>query len=120
MALTHTCRTALSTGSLLLFMAVPTMAWGQTLQPQSPASNQAVATSSSDNSYNDAQNDLDSCRIHRVTSLPGSHQFASDFIEAIASDPDPAAYDPDLIWGLTADLSSAAQLEAGSTVSLTR
>jgi hypothetical protein len=105
MALTHTCRTALSTRSLLLFIAVPTMAWGQTLQPQSPASNQAVATSSSDNSYNDAQNDLDSCRIHRVTSLPGSHQFASDFIEAIASDP--AANDPDLIWGLTADLSSA-------------
>jgi hypothetical protein len=41
-----------------------------------------------------------------VTGLPGSHQFASDFIETIATDPDPAAKNPDTIWGLTADLSN--------------
>lgn len=51
----------------------------------------------------DAQTDLDNCRVHRVTGIPGSHQFASDFIETIATDP--SADDPDLIWGLTADLS---------------
>ena len=36
----------------------------------------------------DAKRDLDSCRVHVVRSLPGSHEFASDFVEAMASDPD--------------------------------
>jgi hypothetical protein len=49
--------------------------------------------------------DLNSCRIHEVNSLPGSHQFASGFIESIATDPDPEARDPNVVWGLTADLS---------------
>ena len=40
-----------------------------------------------------------------MTGLPGSHQFASDFIESIATDPSGAG-DPDVIWGLTADLST--------------
>jgi hypothetical protein len=62
--------------------------------------------SSSDNIDGDTANDLDNCRVHRVTSLPGSHRFASDFIEAIASDPDPGVDDPDVMWGLTADLSN--------------
>ncbi len=65
------------------------------------------SSSSSDDSDGDnLRTDLDSCHIHEVKSLPGSHQFASNFIEAIASDPDPGAKDPDVIWGLTADLSS--------------
>ena len=87
--------------------------WGQTLQPQTPAPDHAVVPGpsaqsdpSSDNRLHKITGDLESCRVHRVTSLPGSHQFASDFIEAIASDPDPGANDPDVIWGLTADLSS--------------
>ena len=89
-------------------MAIPMMGWGQTLQ--TPAPNHAAVTSSSPSSadsQHDAENDLDNCRVHRVTSLPGSHQFASDFIETIASDPDPSATDPDVMWGLTADLSTA-------------
>jgi BNR/Asp-box repeat. len=53
------------------------------------------------------QDDLDSCRVVKVTSLPGSHEFAGDFIEALASDPDPKASDPDVVWGLTTDLSEA-------------
>lgn len=108
MALTHTCRAVLSRRSRLLLIAVAMMGWGQTLQLQTPSSNPAVAngSSSSDKNDADAEKNLDSCRVRRVTSLPGSHQFASDFIEAIASDPDPAATDPDVIWGLTADLSS--------------
>jgi len=103
MALTHTCRATLSRRSLFLLMAVPMLAWGQTRQP--PAPHHAVATRSSSPSHtsdDNVKNDLDSCRIHQVTGLPGSHQFASDFIETIASDPK----DPDLIWGLTADLSN--------------
>lgn len=49
--------------------------------------------------------DLENCRVHRVTSLPGSHQFASEYIETIAGDP--SNNNPDVIWGLTADLSQA-------------
>jgi hypothetical protein len=64
-----------------LLMATSMMAWGQVPLP-------------------------DSCHIQQVTNLPGSHQFGSDFIEAMASDPDPKAKDPDAVWGLTADLSS--------------
>ena len=84
-------------------MAVPMMGRGQTPPPHIAAPNHAAVTDSSDD---DVKNDLDSCRVHRVTGLPGSHQFASDFIETIASDPDPGANDPDVIWGLTADLSN--------------
>ena len=84
-------------------MAVPMMGRGQTPPPHTAAPNHAAVTDSSDD---DVKNDLDSCRVHRVTGLPGSHQFASDFIETIASDPDPRANDPDIIWGLTADLSN--------------
>lgn len=53
-----------------------------------------------------ARRDLDSCQIHQVTSLPGSHRFASDFIEAMASDPNPTVKDANVVWGLTADLNS--------------
>jgi hypothetical protein len=110
MALLHTRRAALTTRGFFLLMIVPMIAWGQTLHPQSPALHHAFNSSSpssnSDNTDSDVESDLDSCRVHRVTSLPGSHQFASDFIEAIASDPDPAAKDPDALWGLTADLSN--------------
>src|ERR1700735_289096 len=109
MALTNTCRAALNIRSLFLLVAVLLIGWGQLLQPQTPAPNHSIVTSSSsspENSNGDLKDDMDSCRVHRVTSLPGSHQFASDFIEAIASDPDPGANDPDVIWGLTADLST--------------
>ena len=43
----------------------------------------------------------DPCRIHEVTGLPGSHEFASHFLEAIAADP----ANPHAVFGLTADLS---------------
>ena len=86
------------------------MAWGQTPPSQPLAPNRAAVAGSpsSEDSGTEAANDSDSCRVHRVTSLPGSHQFASDYIETIAGDPDPGAKDDsDLIWGLTADLSTA-------------
>jgi hypothetical protein len=113
MALTHTCRAAIKWKNLFLLVAVLMMGWVQTLQSQTPAQVlAAVANSSSpDNNDGAVKNDLDNCRVHRVTSLPGSHQFASDFIEAIASDPDPGTRDSDLIWGLTADLSDAVPVQ---------
>jgi hypothetical protein len=43
--------------------------------------------------------------VQQVTAFPGSHQFATDFIETIATDPDANRDDPVMIWGLTADLS---------------
>ena len=51
---------------------------------------------------NSAASDLDRCRVHRITGFPGSHQFASDFIETLATDP--ADPDSETIYGLTADL----------------
>jgi hypothetical protein len=73
-----------------LLLAAPLMAWGQTPLPQTAA---------------------DSCRVRRVTDLPGSRQFASDFLEAMAADPDPKARDANFVWGLTADLSSRVPAE---------
>ena len=81
----------------LLWVAVPLMACGQ-----SPPSHDPALQSS-----NPAKTDLDACRSHEVRSLPGSHQFASDFIETmintIAADPK----DPPATWGITADLSDS-------------
>jgi hypothetical protein len=68
---------------LLPWIVVPMMAWGQV--PQHAA---------------------DSCHIREVTELPGSHEFASHFLEAMAGDPNPNAKDRNVVWGLTADLSS--------------
>jgi hypothetical protein len=69
---------------------------------QSPPSHDTVLQSP-----NPAKTDLDACRSHEVRSLPGSHHFASDFIETmintIASDP----IDPPATWGITADLSDS-------------
>ena len=41
-----------------------------------------------------------------MKSLPGSHEFASDFIETIATDPDPRGRNRNAVWALTADLST--------------
>lgn len=51
-----------------------------------------------------AQQDLSACRADRVTGLPGTHEFAADFIETIATDPNPTAADANTIWAVTADL----------------
>jgi hypothetical protein len=69
----------------------------QTLAPNNAASQSPIG--------NNEKNDSDSCHAHRVTSLPGSHAFGSEFIVAMASDPDPEAKDSSTVWALTADLS---------------
>ena len=51
-------------------------------------------------------NGLNDCGVHEVLSLPGSHQFASSFLEAIVTDPNPKAIDTHSMWALSADLSS--------------
>ncbi|WP_158748173.1 hypothetical protein [Acidobacterium sp. S8] len=53
----------------------------------------------------DAKKDADSCYVRQVKSLPGSHDFAADFIEVIATDPSPKNKNHNVVWGLTADLS---------------
>jgi len=83
------------------------MAWGQASQSLQPLQVQAAQTAvHADSDADRAQKDLDSCRVHQVTGLPGSHQFASDFIEAMATDPNPRTRGRNVVWGLTADLSS--------------
>src|SRR5258707_13165535 len=75
---------------LLLLMAAPLIAWGQIPSTQIPAPNSLTiksptqeasskvaavnssSPSSDDSDGENARRDLDSCHIHRVTSLPGS------------------------------------------------
>jgi hypothetical protein len=90
------------------------MAQAQTSSPLMPAGefrSSLIASSVDHGDVEKRRKDLDSCRTHEVKSLPGSHQFASDFIETIAIDPDPRSKHPNVIWGLTADLSSEVAFE---------
>ena len=84
----------------LFLIAALLIVWGQIALSQTapviPFSDESDA----------AKRDLDNCHIHEVRSLPGSHHFGSDFIEATARDPNPRAIDRNVVWGLTADLSS--------------
>ena len=66
-------------------LAAPLMAWGQKA---------------------DAGADANECYVHEVKTLPGSHGFAADFIEVIATDPIASAKDRNAIWALNADLHS--------------
>jgi len=104
---TYAYRAALSRRGLFLLIAVPLIGWGQMAQPHAPSAHHAASADFSVSSHegeNTSGNDLGNCGVRRVTSLPGSGEFASDFIEAIASDPDPRAKDFDVIWALTSDL----------------
>jgi hypothetical protein len=88
--------------SLLLGLIAPSMASAQIAAPSAPyvPAQLRSALASADN-IGDARRDLDDCRIHEVTGLPGSDEFASHFMETIATDPDHVG----VVWGLTADLS---------------
>ncbi len=81
------------------------MARGPVALPQAPTSNSPAVTPPHDSAVVNASKDLDGCYVHRVTSLPGSHEFGSEFMVAMAGDPDPKAGEADAVWGLTADLS---------------
>ena len=71
----------------LILLAAPLMAWGQV-----PAAN--------------AKQNADDCYVREVNDLPGSHAYAADFLEVIAGDPNSRARNRDVVWGLTADLST--------------
>src|SRR6185437_3166641 len=101
MAVGHIDRAGAGRMMLYLLVALSVTAPGQTLRrppPNRPSSTRVSPPASS-------SDEPDSCRVRRVTAFPGSHQFATDFIETIATDPGPHADDPAAIWGLTADLS---------------
>ncbi len=81
-AILPTVRAAVAARRLLLWIALSAIAWAQPPQPE--AGNEA------------------SCGLHRVTTLPGSHRFAADYIETLAADPN----SPNTLYALNADLSS--------------
>ena len=81
-----------------LFVAVPMMAWGQVPAAHHHGTASPIAKE-------------DTCYVREVKSLPGSHAFAADFIEVMATDPRPAARDRNGdrnngVWALTADLNA--------------
>lgn len=93
------------TRGVSVLMAALLIAWGQVALSQTAPVIPSPVTPFSDES-DAAKRDLDNCHIHEVRSLPGSHYFGSDFMEATARDPNPRAGDRNVVWGLTADLSS--------------
>jgi hypothetical protein len=113
------CGPTLKQGLRLLLLAAPLTAAGDSPMRQNAAINDLGIASlikfnvqlseiktSSDNSGDKRRKDLDNCRSHQVKTLPGSHEFASDFIETIATDPDPGRRNRNTVWALTADLST--------------
>ena len=115
MALTGACRAARSWVGLLWLATLPTLALGQParshkLHQTAPHVAVGFDPSSLEKRVLEEGTVPGSCGVHRVTGFPGSHLFASDFIETIASDPDPKAQDSDVMWGLTADMSSGVPL----------
>jgi hypothetical protein len=88
----------------LLLMAAPILALGQTPAPN-PAIRSPIPPSVPSAEIDSARRDLATCHVHAVTDLPGSHAFASDFIEAMAIDPAPQRHS-NAVWALTADLSN--------------
>ena len=50
------------------------------------------------------KNGLDGCHVYKVKTLPGSREYASEFLETMAIDP--RARSSNEVWGLTADMDS--------------
>jgi hypothetical protein len=103
----------------LLLIAAATMAGGQTATAQMQAANSAAiqsknpkstmaakhSSSTSNNTHNNLINiGLDGCKVYKVKTLPGSHEYASEFLETMAADPRTRSSNE--VWGLTADLDS--------------
>lgn len=110
MAITRIGRTDDRGRGLTALLMVLVMMFGGVVHAQTSEQDRSSFASHSLSSSDEgerAQEDLESCRVHRVTGLPGSHEFAGDFIEAMARDPDPNAKEPGAFWALTADLSEA-------------
>jgi len=79
----------------LLVLALSTTAWAQTAPPAG------------------------TCAPRHIATLPGSHQFTADFLEAIATDPLASPRRADHIWALNADLDTSLP-ERDRTIYLSR
>lgn len=105
----------------LLLIAAAAMAWNLAEPPSMRGANSAAIHSRSSGSkahsrhssstFKSRRNDLtdknlNNCQTYKVKSLPGSHEYASEFLETMATDPDPRAKNSNVVWGLTADLDS--------------
>jgi hypothetical protein len=77
----------------IIVVIAPAIAWAQAPWAQTSVGNYATG-------------DSGICQVRQVTRLPGSHQFASDFIETMATDPDPHGKNSNAVWAVTADLST--------------
>src|SRR6185437_4648781 len=100
MAVGHIDRAGAGRMMLYLLVALSVTAPGQTLRRPPPNRTSSTSVSPPASSSDEPER----CRVRRVTAFPSSHQFATDFIDTIATDPGPHADDPAAIWGLTADL----------------
>lgn len=72
--------------------------------PQAKAAAKHSSSAFSKANNNLTNNGLDGCQVHKVKSLPGTHEYASEFLETMAIDP--SAKSSNIVWGLTADLDS--------------
>lgn len=94
---------------LCLLIVFSMIAWGQTAR-RPPTHTTATTSFPAARADTTAIDEPESCRVHQITAFPGSHRFATDFIETLATDPN-AREDSGIIWGLTADLSESVPQE---------
>ncbi|HTU50344.1 MAG TPA: hypothetical protein VMF56_07100 [Acidobacteriaceae bacterium] len=102
-----------------LLLAVTVMAWGmaapmamraanpvamQAKHAKAKAAGKHSSETSNIPSNNLTRSGLNGCQIYKVKSLPGSRQYASEFLETMAIDP--RSRSSNEVWGLTADLDS--------------
>ena len=102
-----------------LLIAAATLAWGVTATTPMRAANSVgiqskklkskAAHEHSSETFNLPHNNLTTsslggCQPYKVETLPGSHEYASEFLETMAIDP--RARSSNEVWGLTADLDS--------------
>src|SRR5215472_7944504 len=104
MAIKHIDCAAASRVIACLVVILPVTAAGQTARKVPPVRIAPTTSAQPVKGDSAASDEPESCRVHQVTAFPGSHQFATDFIETIATDPD-ADDSAEVIWGVTADLS---------------
>ena len=99
----------------IAWLAALLMLWSlaapSAMRALAPATNSKskVARKSSSSAFKIPRNNLtnsglDGCQDFKVKTLPGSGQYASEFLEAMAIDP--RAKGSNEVWGLTADLDS--------------
>ncbi|HUV96258.1 MAG TPA: hypothetical protein VMV98_02205, partial [Acidobacteriaceae bacterium] len=76
----------------------------QSKHPKSKAAGKHSSSTFNTPSNNLTKSGLDGCQVYKVKTLPGSHEYASEFLETMATDPRTRSSNE--VWGLTADLDS--------------